>query len=86
MQNASQNFFKKLSETPEIFTLTVLIETGRETDLPESEELLMQTKEVNSPTKRDAEIADTLIAISVIARLLADELTGKSRKGATSNE
>lgn len=86
MQNASQNFFKKLSETPEIFTPTVLIETGRETALSESEELLMQTKEVNSPRKRDAEIADTLIAISVIARLLADELTGKSRKGATSNE
>lgn len=46
----------------------------------------MQTKEVNRLKKRDAEIADTLIAISVIARLLADELTGKSKEGATSNE
>ena len=45
----------------------------------------MQTKEVNSQRKRDAEIADTLIEISVIARLLADELTGKSKEGATSN-
>ncbi|MCF0134188.1 MAG: hypothetical protein HUJ72_10005 [Blautia sp.] len=46
----------------------------------------MQINEVNSQTKRDAEIADTLIAISVIAKLLAEELTGKSKKGATSNE
>lgn len=40
----------------------------------------MQTKEANSQKKRDAEIADTLIAISVIARLLADKLTGKSKQ------